>query len=82
MKRKTIRIETQFHLFLPTIVLVLRNTPNGHKKSGSTFLYFRYAKLIHKIGFSKSCFLFLDKVAEIAMGYVYDAINILILFTN
>ncbi len=43
-------------------------------------LHFRYAKIIHKIEFSKSCLMFLDKTPEMVIKCSYYSVTILMLF--
>ncbi len=44
--------------------------PKWAQKSGSVFLHFRYAKLIHKIGFSKLVLNFLYKTVKMRVKFI------------
>ncbi len=47
--------------------------PKWAQKSGSVFLHFRYAKLTHKIGFSKSGFKLLYKIFGFGIKFVVES---------
>lgn len=73
---------TATRLFCLAIPIVLQNDPNGYKKNGSAFLHSRYAKILHKIEFSKSCFLLFDKAQKEVPKYAHCIASFFTHFMN